>query len=61
MICPMCGSVVYRHKISQRMQEIAQRPRLSIRGTEAARKRARRAASVRWQRAHEREQTQAKS
>jgi hypothetical protein len=51
MICPLCGSSgVYRHKISQRMTEIARRPPPSVRGTPAARDRARKAVMARWQR-----------
>jgi hypothetical protein len=51
--CPFGGGAMYQHQLSRRMQELAQRPRLSIRGTEAARERARRAASARWQRARD--------
>jgi hypothetical protein len=49
MNCPWCGSPgVYRHKIRQRMMELAQLPRPSIRGTLAAKERARKAALARW-------------
>jgi hypothetical protein len=51
MICPVCGSNVYRHQISRRMQLVAQRPRPSIRGTPVAKERARKAARARWARA----------
>ena len=33
MKCPICGGSVYRHQLSRRMQEVAQYPRPSIRGT----------------------------
>jgi hypothetical protein len=51
MICPLCGSTAYRHQISRRMAVIARRPRPSIRGTLAAKERARKAALARWRRA----------
>jgi hypothetical protein len=52
MICPLCGSTVYPHQISRRMSEIAKRPRSRplIRGTLAAKERARKVVLVRWQR-----------
>jgi hypothetical protein len=51
----MCNSEVLRSQILRRMCEIARRPRSasSIRGTVAARERARKAAVARWRKVKE--------
>jgi hypothetical protein len=51
----MCNSEVFRHRITDRMSEIAKRPRSasSIRGTPEAKKRARKAALARWRKVKE--------
>jgi hypothetical protein len=51
MNCPLCGNGAYQHQISRRMSEIGRRPRLAIRGTQAAKERAQKAANARWQKA----------
>jgi hypothetical protein len=45
MICPVCGSVLPMHQMSQLMRKLAQRPRRSIVGTPAAKERARKVAT----------------
>ena len=50
MIYPFCGQSAQRYQISRRQQEKAKRPRPSIRGTDVARDRSRKASLVRWQR-----------
>jgi hypothetical protein len=51
MKCPYCGQHVFRDLISRRMQNIAQRPRPKVKGTEAAKEHARKAALARWRKA----------
>jgi hypothetical protein len=45
--CPLCGSLVTQSRIRQAMSEKASRPRPSIKGTQAATDRARKAALAR--------------
>jgi hypothetical protein len=45
--CPLCGSLVAKGRIRQAMSEKASRPRPAIKGTPAAKERARKAALAR--------------
>jgi len=45
--CPLCGSLVTKGRIRQAMSEKASRPRPAIKGTPAAKDRARKAAIAR--------------
>lgn len=46
--CPLCGSLVTKGRIQQAMSEKASRPRPAIKGTPAAKERARKAALARY-------------
>jgi len=45
--CPLCGSLIAKGRIHQAMSEKASRPRPAIKGTPAAKERARKAAIAR--------------
>jgi hypothetical protein len=51
VICPFCGQPAQRYQIRRLQQAKAQRLRPSIRGTQAAKERAQKAANARWQKA----------
>jgi hypothetical protein len=53
VICPFCGQPAQRYQISRRQRAKAQRPRPSIRGTNKAQARARKAAHARWLQKHQ--------